>query len=429
MRLLPGRHNPIERKFSHMPQFTLDARVAVRPIVHRRDGQSVTIGDLGRQVFLTIPAEGLDILSALAAGKTVGETVALYEEAHGVTPDVEDFLTALAGEGFVAAWDDEAFGAEIAGTPAPSLGRISPAVARRVVGAPVLGACALVVGVALALVAADPGVIPGPTVLVFRDHFAALSVAMFAVIMVGIGVHEIGHLLAARASGVPARIGLGHRLWFLVAETDMTGMWMAPKRRRYVAFLAGPIIDVVSAAVLVGVLWAERRGWVGLSPTLQQFTGALLFSYLLRLLWQCFVFVRTDFYYVIATALDCKSLLADTEDLLRNRLAPLRRSPSVVDQSSIPPAEMRAVRAYSVVWLAGRVLAFASLVLITLPVLAGYGAELAQAATGGQSSYGAVDLVTLAILGIGVQVGGLFVWIRSLHRGRTQRRTNAVATP
>jgi putative peptide zinc metalloprotease protein len=412
-----------------MSQFPLDARVAVRPLAHQRDGQSVTIGDLSRQVFLTIPAEGLEILGALTAGKTVGETLRQYEQAHAETPDIEGFLTELAAEGFVAPWDGTAPGPEVEETVTPSLGWISPTIARRLFGAPVLAACALAVGLALALVATDPGVMPGPTVLVFHHDFAILSAGLFAVSLLGVMVHELGHLLVARASGVPARIGLGHRLWIIVAETDMTGMWMAPKRRRYLAFLAGPIIDAGSAAVLVGVLWADRRGWIGLSPTLAQFTGAVLFTYLLRLVWQCFVFVRTDFYYVLASALDCKSLLADTEDFLRNRLARLRRAAPVVDQSAIPAAEMRAVRAYSVVWLAGRTVAFASLVLVTVPVLAGYGAELAHLATGRHSSYSMVDAITLAILGIGVQGGGLFVWIRSLHRGRTRRSIDAVATP
>jgi putative peptide zinc metalloprotease protein len=412
-----------------MVQFPLDARVAVRPIAHQRDGESVIIGDLSRQVFLTIPAEGLEILSALAEGRTVGDAVRLYEQAHGETPDVDDFLAVLADEGFVAPCGDEAFAQEVTQRPAGSLAWISPAVARRLVGASALGVCALAVGVALALVATDPGVLPGPTVMVFQDHVAAMTAALFAVISAGIAVHEIGHLLAARASDVPARIGLSHRLWILVAETDMTGMWMAPKRRRYLAFLAGPIIDLASAAVVVGVLWAERHGWIGLSPTLEHFTRAVLFSYFVRLLWQCFVFVRTDFYYVIATALDCKNLLADTEDLLRNRLARLRRRAPLVDQSAIPAREMRTVGAYSVVWLGGRAFAFAALILITLPVLAGYGAEITDKATGGPSNYSAIDLATLAVLGIGVQGVGLVVWIRSLLRRRTQRRTDALATP
>ena len=39
------------------------------------------------------------MLIALAAGRTVGETVALYEQMHGETPDVENFLSVLADRG------------------------------------------------------------------------------------------------------------------------------------------------------------------------------------------------------------------------------------------------------------------------------------------------------------------------------------------
>jgi len=412
-----------------MAQFPLDAPVAVRPFAARREGPSVTIGDVSRQVFLTVPAEALDIMDALAAGKTVGETVALYEQTHGETPDIQDFLAALADEGFVAPWGDEPIDTEGERGAEPSFAGISASVAQRLFDAPVLAVCALLVAGAMILVATDPSLVPGPTVLVFHHDLAVQTGALFVVIVIGVMTHELGHLLAARASGVLARIGLSHRLWIVVAETDMTGIWMVPKRRRYLAFLAGPIIDAAGAAVLIGVLWMHRRGWIGLSSGLEQFTGAVLLSYLLRLLWQCFVFVRTDFYYVIATALDCKSLLSDTENLLRNRLARLRRRRNVVDQSAIPPREMRAVRAYCIVWLVGRTLAFASLVFITLPVIAGYATELVRAASGDHSRYATVDLLTLAIVGLGLPLAGILVWVRSLLRGQTQRRTHAVARP
>jgi hypothetical protein len=38
-------------------------------------------------------------------------------------------------------------------------------------------------------------------------------------------LHEMAHLVAARgAVGVSSRLGISHRLWYLVAETDMTGV-------------------------------------------------------------------------------------------------------------------------------------------------------------------------------------------------------------
>jgi hypothetical protein len=390
----------------------------------------VTIGHPSRRVFLAIPAEGLDILNSLAAGRTVAETVRAYVEKYAETPDIEDFLTVLAGQGFVGPHADQGGRAGIEPGPSPSgwsLNWISSGLGRRVFAAPMLCAYGLVVGVALALIVKDPRLVPGPTVLIFPHHLAALTLALLAFVLVGLTVHELGHLVAARAAGASARIGISHRLWIAVAETDMTGVWLAPKRRRYLAFLAGPIIDAVSASLLVVLLWASRRGWVGLSPVLAELAAAVLFTYLMRLLWQCFFFVRTDFYYVLATALGCKSLLADTEVFIRNAVGRLRRSPRTVDQSAIPRREMQVVRAYSLIWLTGRAVALGSLVFVTLPVLGRYGAQVARVMAGAHSRYGVVDVLTVAVLGIGLQGAGLWMWIRGFYRARTQRRSDGLA--
>jgi hypothetical protein len=48
-----------------MTQFLPDACVAVRPFAHQHEGETVTIGDLGRRVFLTIPAAARSSLNTV----------------------------------------------------------------------------------------------------------------------------------------------------------------------------------------------------------------------------------------------------------------------------------------------------------------------------------------------------------------------------
>jgi hypothetical protein len=275
--------------------------------------------------------------------------------------------------------------------------------------------------------ASDPGLVPGATVLVFHEHLAVWLAVVCGVSAGGVIIHEFGHVIAARAAGVPARVRISHRLWFMVAETDMTGIWLAPKRSRQLAFLAGSILDAVGASALLGLLWAEHHGWLALGATLRRVVAATLLSYLLRLLWQCFVFVRTDFYFVLATALDCKNLLGDTEDLLRNWVARACGRPATVNQSAIPPRERRAIRAYTLVWLGGRAIALYSLIFAALPVLVGYGAEIVRTATGGHPSYDAADLLSVLVLVFGLQLAGFALWIRTLYRSRTKGVSNDVA--
>lgn len=208
----------------------------------------------------------------------------------------------------------------------------------------------------------------------------------------------------------------------------MTGIWLASKRDRYRAFLAGSLVDATSASLFVGLLWAHQRAGLGFSPLELEVLSACLLIYLLRILWQCFFFVRTDFYFVVTTAFNCKSLLDDTTNYLRNRSsALLGLSRPVVDQSHIPSGEMRVIRWYSLVWLAGRVIAFASLLFITFPILWRYVRGIAPMLVGDRSTYGVLDAVIFGVLGIGLAGTGMTMWVRSIFQKVRERKSDAVA--
>jgi putative peptide zinc metalloprotease protein len=409
-----------------MTSYPPDAVVRVRPFTHRRNGDTVTVGDIERGVFLEIPAEGLDILDALSAGRTVGETVRLFEQKHGETPDIEDFLVALDDEGFLGGADAVPTGARTL-QRSVSLERLSPELARRLVGVPVLVVLGLAVAAGVILAIDDPGILPNPTTAFsFPMYFAALTWSTVAITLVGVVLHELAHVVGARAAGVPARIGISNQLYTLVAHTDMTAIWLAPRRQRYRAFVIGAVVDAVGASFVIALIWAGRHGLVPLPRWLSLLTSAVLMTYFIRIGWQFFFYLRTDVYYVIATAFRCSNLLGDTEDFLRNKLAWLVRSKRRIDQSAIPTREMRVIRVYSVLWLVGRFLAILSFIGIGATLLVFYGYQLVLWITGQHSRFGSVDFATLAVLTFAVDGGGLVLWLRSLYRGARERRRRYV---
>ncbi|MQA26627.1 MAG: hypothetical protein GEU94_14435 [Micromonosporaceae bacterium] len=404
-----------------------DALVAVRPFAQQREGDSVTIGDLERQVFLSIPAEGLDILDSLSTGNTVGEAARRYEQKYGETPDIDDFLQVLAAEGFVASHVATSNGGrDTKPAPAPrwtwTASWITPAIARRVSSWPVAVICVAAVVFSVYLVANDPPLFKDASILLFPEHFAALTWATVALSLIGVLIHELGHLVTARATGVPTRIGFGNRLYYIVAETHMTEIWLRPKRERYRAFLAGPLIDLTTISSLIIFRSAGRQGWIEVPWAVDQLAAALVFVTTIRFVWQTFLFVRTDFYYVIATMFNCKNLMADTEVFLRNMFARLRRSGNVVDQSGIPPKEMRTVRSYALVWLVGRAIAIGVLLIVIFPLLFGYITEGVRYLTGQPSLFGTIDFLTIVALSFIFQGGGVLLWMRSIYRGRKDRQ-------
>lgn len=399
------------------------------------DGEQAIIAHPDRGVFVRIPAEGLLILDRLAEGMAVAEVRRLEEQRTGSSAgEFDDFLAALSAEGFVLF---ELPGPGRAGGPpappgpggpgphaGPGRGWPSRSVAARLVSAPVLLGALCLVAAAVALICADPAVIPGPSALVFPHYLWAFCLGACPVVLAGLALHELGHLVAARAAGVPARIGVGRRLWWVVAETDMSSIWLAPRRQRYIAILAGPLIDAVSAAVLIDLLWLYRHGRLEMPTLAAQALGALLMIYLLRLLWQGFLFMRTDLYYVLATATGCANLHGDTEAFVHNLFRRARRAPALVDQSGILAAEMRVIRAYSAAWVFGRAAAGWMLFTVTLPVMWGYFTRLGPLLVGGRSRYGVADGLTLICLPIALEVTGLVWWLRSHFGHRKEIRSD-----
>jgi hypothetical protein len=403
-----------------------EAVVTVYPFSQHAEGEEVTLCNATHSAFVSVPALAVELLTDLAAGLSVGQAQARFAQRHGETPDMDDFLAIMESEGFVAVRaegeGDQTQAAAVTALPTAAprshFQNLSPQTARRLCSRPVVLSGLVLIGLALALVAQDPTLLPAPSVMVFQHDLTLLSITVTAFILATVFLHEMAHLVAARAAGAPARLGLSNRLWVLVAETDMTGIWMAPRRQRYLAFLAGPLLDAVSAALLIVLLWTSRRHWLLLPPLAVLLCRVFLFTYLVRLLWQCYLFVRTDFYYVLATLFNCKNLMHDTQVLLRNGLARLIPTIGPIDQSEIPARERRVIRCYALVWLTGR--ALASLLLISVPILWGYGVEIEAILSGSRppSSYTVIDALTWGLIAVAIQGGGVLLWVRSLYRSR-----------
>lgn len=394
-----------------MTETSLDEQVGLRAFTHRFEGDSVTIALTDENVFLSIPVEGFRLLEWLRDGATVAEASARFEREFGEAPEIGDFLAALSAEGFVLEP-----GVEPEPEPEPAAGGhlrwITPRTARLLVN-PIVGlACALVVLAGLAAAVSRPTVVPLADGLQFESHFALMTWLTFIIALTGVMVHEFAHVIAARAAGASARIELSNRMYVVVVQTDMTGVWMAPARSRMVAFLAGPIVDAVCLSAIMVALWSHETGRAEFDPVPLMLLEGVGFTYVARLIWQCLMFWRTDFYYAVATLLKCKNLMIDTENLLRNLRNRLLRRPGRIDQSAVPPRERRAVGVYAFIWSGGRAVALVAFAAFTVPLLIYYSTQCVTYLAGANPGFGWIDFATALLLGIGANVLGIVLWAR-----------------
>jgi putative peptide zinc metalloprotease protein len=407
-------------------RFPPEALVIVNATVRQLDGEETILGRSDTGVFLVIPTEALELLDELAAGKTVGETGKIFQERHGDLPDMEDFLCALEERGLVELWTSE----RPTRGPEPRrfhFAKFPETLARKIFGPASIILSASLIVIALIMLGVDRSVLPNRNALYFQQNLTLTTVLVFSVHHAALLVHEMAHLVAARAVGVSSRLSIGHRLWILVAQADMSGLWAVPREKRYLPLLAGPLVDAASSALLVILLFGSRHGWWTISTTAEAMISAILFIYILSLLWQCFFFVRTDLYYVLSNYFGCKNLMGDTEALLRIWLGRLLPLLPYRDPLQIPERELRVVKVYTGIWLLGRALAFAALVFIYIPLMWHYIITIARtlAAGYGADQYAFVDALVTTVIVITPMIAGWWLWLRSLVGPHRKRPLNA----
>ncbi|MGI2906869.1 hypothetical protein [Tolypothrix sp. VBCCA 56010] len=413
-----------------MGQYTGDMLVAVYPFTRQSEGEEVVIGRTDTAVFLVLPSDAVELLDYLADGKTVAQVQSLYQEKYDEVPDIEELLDFLERKGFVhplkkdeVAQTDVAMNAAfVSSFEKPTQLRFHFAnfprsLAQRLFSRPVLISCGVLIGLALLAIALQPSIVPGWGAHFFQKNLTLMRLVLIAMSYLVLFLHEMAHLIAARAVGVSSRMGISNRLWILVAETDMTGVWAVPRNQRYLPFIAGPLLDAVSASVLTLLLFAHSHAWLVLPPVIFLLSRAMLLTYLLGLLWQCYFFVRTDFYYVIANFFRCKSLMKDTEVYLRNQLARFIRSVGKVNQSHIPAFERRVIRIYAILWLVGRIAAFGILIFISIPLMWHYYLAVFGVLSAGYyaSPYAFIDALLMLLLVFTPRGIGFWLWIRSFR--------------
>ena len=409
-----------------MQRFTRSSSVILNQITYQADGQDVIAGRVDTGVFVAIPAEAREILDLLGTGLNIGQVSDTFHTKYGETPDLEDFLTLLEGKGLISLAGENS---TTVVAPSPQKQQLTyhfsnfpQSVARLLFGKPAIIIYGIVIAAAIFETIAHPSIWPGVSDLYFPSDRALTWGLVVLAAYFSLFLHELAHLIAARAHGINSRLGVGHRLWFLVAETDLTGLWSIPPNQRYLPFVAGMIFDAVLCAGIVSVLLAHMHGALALSALSLRFLRAFFFTLLMRLVWEFFLYLRTDIYYVIANAFKCRNLLGDTEVFLRNQAARVFPSIRKVSQQGIPPQELRVIRIYSIIWILGRAWAFTILVTVTIPLLVHYTYDLRNVFVAGYSSSPSnfIDsLVLFMSFFVPLTIGGV-LWIQGLvRRGRT----------
>ena len=211
----------------------------------------------------------------------------------------------------------------------------------------------------LLLLIFNPYLLPSYTDIFVFDlmlkNVAAWMVISFLLVL----LHEFGHVLAVRSENLPARIGLGHRLFFLVLETDMSQVWKLPAEKRNKLYLAGMYFDITVLCIALGA-----QLFIVESAIMTGLLKLVVLDTFIRLVYQAGVFMKTDLYYLIENKTGCYNLMENGRDFLSRWLPFLK-----VKNSEIFEGEEKFVRPYAVFYLTGVALTIAVAFYFYIPQL------------------------------------------------------------
>jgi putative peptide zinc metalloprotease protein len=296
------------------PAIAPDSVLRLRELSVTEQGDGFVVGLPGIGPFVSLPLVGRQAVERLAAGRTVAETAAdLTPDGAAEPVDVLAFARTLGKLGFVEGVDDrdwDAAPAQHSVMPRSAAGRLRWLFTWQ---AGIVAAASAVAAAALLLL--DPAIRPSALDVFFLDSPVRSLALLTLVTYLLAALHELAHVGAAAALGVPARLRITRRLYFLTFETNLTGLWALPPRKRVGPLLAGMGFDSVVLAVLLVLRHAD------LGP--QPFLAALVLVEVAALVTQFFVFLRTDVYAVMTALLGCTNLSLTTRLLLRRSVRAL----------------------------------------------------------------------------------------------------------
>ncbi|PCN42447.1 hypothetical protein B9C88_20750 [Brevibacillus laterosporus] len=333
-------------------KLTNTSKLRMHPLQKRQVNEEETIiGRPDKSEYIMLPTFAVEIIEMLDQGQTITQVAEEMEKRFGEPVDVRDFALDLINEyQFVYTVDGV-----IVNEKEIRVDHL-PWISERV-GKVLFNKCTFSFSIACFLSAVTLLFVHHEYFPVFTDIFSSPSLTASLLLAVVVNylflfIHETAHLTAVRSLGVGSRIGFSHRLFFPVAETNMSDIVLVEPNKRYTAYLAGMAGDALFFSMGVWLLYANDVGVILLSDFLLSFIKLMNLNFLMALGFQFMFFMRTDIYYVFTTFFGCNNLFDNTQLFLRKFYR--KWTPDEQETwDSVDMREKKVIRWYSIFFLLG----------------------------------------------------------------------------
>ncbi|WP_421384014.1 site-2 protease family protein [Bacillus salacetis] len=193
----------------------------------------------------------------------------------------------------------------------------------------------------------------------FWSDIMLYNILIFSIVsLILVLIHEAGHVLAARSFDIPVRLSLGHRLFFPVLESDVSNLWKIPRENRNRVYLAGINFDIAIlflSFILQKFIFEDTEGLP------YALTAIINFNILVRIIYQCCFYMKTDLYYVVENLTGRYNLMEEAKEYLKEIVTFPKKSKAAYGNT---------IKVYSVIYIIGTLISISLFLFYYIPQLA-----------------------------------------------------------
>jgi len=341
---------------------TKQSSVSLYPLRINKDKKYYIVEDILTGEFYEMPAICIDAISSINKGQPLYLIEEILIDKYPTEQvDMKNFVRDLLELGLVKSLDGKPIPKEVqTKKKRDGLDLVSPNVGRFFFNRYSSIFYPFLLLVSIILVAVKPDLFPVyDDVFLFDlmiyNIFVFLSLSFILVV-----VHELGHVLAVRAEDLPTKIELGHRLFLIVLETDMSRVWSLQPEKRNRLYLAGMYFDMVVLflALIVQILFVDHFLAIGLAKM-------IVISTFIRIIYQFCVYMKTDMYYVLENWSGCYNLMESGQMFLKRWIPFLQTN----ENSQSFDGEEKLVRPYALFSLFGVMITITIAIFYNFPLI------------------------------------------------------------
>lgn len=328
-------------------KLSLQSNLTLVPLVIREDNKHFIVENQLAGDYFEMPLPAVEAIRQIQSGNALAD---IEQDLQKRFPDEEIDMTSFIEQLLELQMIKEVDGKVIAGVmeanrQSSGFSWLPVQVGKLFFNRFTLGVYAIIILVNISILTGKPQLIPR-----YEDLFIFESMTFNLLIYMGISlvlilVHELGHILAIRAHNLPAKLEIGHRLFLVVFETDLTPAWKLAPRQRNTLYLAGIFFDqCIIFTALAASLWFSQGSELFLG-----ILGIVILDLFIKTLYQCCFYMKTDLYYLIENISGCYNLMENSKNFL-NEWIPFIKNRKDTEAFE---SEENAIKIYSLFYLSG----------------------------------------------------------------------------